>query len=134
MFHPGAKAEAPTWKRAAPWVVALAFTISGFIHLTHPGTFTAIVPHVLPFAKELVYLSGVAELVCAAGLWRRTRWAGLAATVLLIVIWPANLQDAITSSQGHDAVTAIVTWVRLPLQVPLIWCAWQCGRWREVVV
>ncbi|HEX3794472.1 MAG TPA: hypothetical protein VHV57_08230 [Acidimicrobiales bacterium] len=121
----------PTWKTYAPWVVALAFSISGVIHLARPATFTSIVPHALPGAKELVYASGVAELVCATGLWRRRRWAGWAAAVLLVAIWPANLQDAITAQQGHDTVTAILSWVRFPLQIPLIWCAWQSGRRSE---
>ena len=111
-----------------PWLVAAAFSISGVIHLVHPATFTGIVPHVLPFAKEMVEVSGVAELVCAIGLWRRRRWAGVAAALLLVVIWPANLQDAITLQRGHDVAAQIGAWVRFPLQIPLIWCALQSGR------
>jgi uncharacterized membrane protein len=116
----------------APWLVAAAFSISGVIHLVHPTTFTAIVPHVLPWAKELVEFSGVAELLCALGLWRRQRWAGVAAAVLLVVIWPANLQDAITLQGGHDLPAQVAAWVRFPLQVPLIWCALQSGRPRSL--
>jgi uncharacterized membrane protein len=43
-------------------------------------------------------------------------------------VWPANLQEAITAQQGHDVVTQVLTWVRLPLQIPLIWFALQSGR------
>ena len=111
-----------------PFVVATAFSISGVIHLAHPSTFTGIVPHVLPAPRALVYVSGVAELMCAYGLWRRRRWAGLAATALLLVVWPANLQQAITAQQGHDVTTQVLTWIRFPLQIPLIWCALQSGR------
>jgi uncharacterized membrane protein len=124
---PVAAGRPRSWRAYAPWVVALAFTVSGVIHLAHPTTFTGIVPHLLPNARLLVLISGGGELVCALGLWRRTRWAGVAATVLLLAIWPANLQDAITASQGHDVLSAILTWIRLPLQIPLIWCAWQSG-------
>jgi uncharacterized membrane protein len=59
----------------------------------------------------------------AVGLWERARWAGYAAAGLLLVIWPANLQAAITAQQGHHLATQIVEWVRLPLQIPLMWCA-----------
>jgi uncharacterized membrane protein len=121
------------WRSYLPWIDASAFTVSGVIHLAHPTTFTSIVPHFLPFPTELVYASGVAELVCAIGLWRRQRWAGIAAAVLLVVIWPANLQDAITAQQGHDMATKVLTWVRFPLQVPLIWFALQSGRKSAVV-
>jgi uncharacterized membrane protein len=102
------------------------------IHLFHPATFTAIVPHFLPWPTGLVYLSGVAELICAVGLWRRDRWAGVAAAVLLLIIWPANLQSAITAQHGHDLANAVVNWIRLPLQIPLIWFALQSGRNRTV--
>ncbi len=111
-----------------PWIVASAFTVSGLIHLGHPIAFTSIVPHFLPLKTELVYASGVAELVCAVGLWRRDRWAGIAAAALLVVIWPANLQDAITAQHGNDPTTRLFDWVRFPLQIPLIWFALQSGR------
>ena len=92
---------------------------------------TPIVPHFLPRPTELVYASGVAELVCAVGLWRLDRWAGIAAAVLLVVIWPANLQSAMTAQQGHDLTAQVVNWIRLPLQIPLVWFALQSGRSRS---
>jgi uncharacterized membrane protein len=116
--------------RYCPWIVAAAFTLSGVAHLTHPATFTPIVPYFLPWPTELVYASGVAELICAVGLWRRDRWAGIAATALLVIIWPANLQHAIDAQHGDDLVTTVVAWIRLPLQIPLIWFALQSGRGR----
>jgi uncharacterized membrane protein len=111
-----------------PWIVAAAFSISGVVHLVHPATFTSIVPHFLPFSTALVYASGVAELICAEGLWRRQRWAGYAAAVLLLAVWPANFQDAFTTQEGHDVTGQVITWLRLPLQIPLIWFALQSGR------
>jgi uncharacterized membrane protein len=113
-----------------PWIVAALFSVSGVIHLARPASFTGIVPHFLPFATGLVYTSGIAELICAYGLWRRKRWAGYAATLLLLAIWPANLQDAFTTQEGHDLTTKVLIWIRLPLQIPLIWFALQSGRGR----
>jgi len=101
------------------------------VHLAHPVTFTPLVPRVLRWPTELVYASGVGELICAVGLWRRDRWAGIASAALLVVIWPANLQAAITAQQGDDLTTKLVTLIRLPLQIPLIWCALQSGRGRK---
>jgi uncharacterized membrane protein len=116
------------WRRRAPFVVAAAFTASGTVHLVHPATFTRIVPTFLPAKTALVYASGVAELVCAVGLWRRDRWAALAAAGLLLVVWPANLQMAINAQRGDVLATKVEDWIRLPLQIPLIWCALQSGR------
>jgi uncharacterized membrane protein len=115
-----------------PWIVAAAFSVSGVVHLIRPATFTGIVPHFLPFPTALVYVSGVAELICAFGLWRRKRWAGYAAAFLLVIVWPANLQAAITTQEGHDGAAKVVTWLRFPLQIPLIWLALQSGRTRPV--
>lgn len=112
-------------RRRLPWIVAVLFTVSGVIHLAHPTTFIRIVPTFLPLRTGVVYASGVAELICAYGLWRRARWAGIASAALLVMIWPANLQDAITAQGGHVLTTKIVDWVRLPLQIPLIWFALQ---------
>jgi len=99
--------------------------------LARPAIFTSLVPHVLPRPTELVYASGVVELICAVGLWRRDRWAGIAGAVLLVIIWPANLQAAITAEHGDDSTTKVLTCLRLPLQIPLIWFALQSGRNRK---
>ncbi|MGA8295652.1 MAG: hypothetical protein WB770_01255 [Acidimicrobiales bacterium] len=111
-----------------PWLVAAPFSVSGVVHLADPAFFAGIVPHFLPLRTALVYVSGVAELICAVGLWSRDRWAGIAAAVLLVVIWPANLQDAITAQRGHDVTTQVLLWIRFPVQIPLIWFALQSGR------
>jgi len=96
--------------------------------LARPAIFLPLVPQVLPRPTQLIYASGVFELICAVGLWRRDRWAGIAGAVLLVVIWPANLQAAITAQHGVDPTTKALTWIRLPLQIPLIWSALQSGR------
>lgn len=116
------------WRRRAPWVVAIAFSISCLVHLFHPVSFTPIVPDFLPQKRAIVYASGVAELICAIGLWRRDRWAGIAAAVLLVVIWPANLQMALNAQSADVLAHQVEDWIRMPLQIPLIWCALQSGR------
>ncbi len=110
------------------WIVAAAFSLSGVIHLIDPKEFTPIVPHFLPFSTGLVYASGVAELICAYGLWRRQRWAGIAATALLLAIWPANLQAAVAAQNSDDLSNQVISWIRLPIQIPLIWLALRSGR------
>jgi uncharacterized membrane protein len=110
------------------WIVAAAFSVSGVIHMFDPKEFTPIVPQFLPFSTGLVYASGVAELICAYGLWRRQRWAGIAATALLLAIWPANLQAAVTAQKGDDLSNQVISWIRFPLQIPLIWLALRLGR------
>ena len=118
------------WRPYVPWIVAAAFTVSGPIHFASPASFTSIVPHFLPLRTELVYVSGLAEIICAIGLWRRRRWAGLASAVLLVAVWPANLQDAISAQQGNHLTSQVLDWVRFAFQIPLIWIVLQSGRTR----
>lgn len=99
-----------------------AFLVSGVAHLVRPQLFEPIVPEPLPGRRELVYASGVAELVCAAGLLTRARWAPKASAALLLAIWPANGQHAVSvqrSARTSSALKAAV-WCRFPLQLPMI--------------
>ena len=112
-------------------VVGLAgmFLTSGVTHLVKPEVFTPIMPKVLPAHRELVYASGVAELLCAAGMLapRTRRVAGLASAALLVAVFPANVQMSVnhgkraarTSDTTHQASFA-ATLARLPAQWPLI--------------
>ena len=106
-----------------------AFVTSGIIHLVKPEVFMKLVPRAIP-AKKAVYLSGVAELICAAGLsnpaWRR--WAGPASAALLAGVLPGNVQMALDSRNHPSTAYKVATWLRVPLQLPLIRAAWRAGR------
>lgn len=124
----------PTGARA----LAAAFVASGTIHFVRPAVFEPIVPRALPYRRELVYVSGAAEIACAAGMLapRTRRAAGLASATLLVAVFPANVQMALDS---HRAVIdrgstptrramQIGTLARLPLQLPMIRWALQAAR------
>jgi uncharacterized membrane protein len=111
-----------------PFLVALPFTVSGAVHIVRPSVFTSIVPRFLPYPTGLVVVSGIAELACAAGLWRRARWAGYASAALLVAIWPANIQDAVSAQHGSSPAMRALLWIRVPAQLPLIWFALQSRR------
>lgn len=120
-------------RRAPVDVLALAalFAASGTLHFVVPSNFEAIVPHRLPARRALVYVSGAAELACAAGLvappTRRT--AGLASTAVLVAVFPANVQMAINVCRSRGRVAAkVLVLLRLPLQFPMIRTAWRAWR------
>lgn len=96
--------------------------ISGVLHFVVPDPYTRIVPKVLPtdWREPLVYLSGAAEVAGAVALLpRRSRLgAGWFVAVLLVALFPANVQMALDSPNAF-------TILRLPLQAPLIWLAWR---------
>jgi uncharacterized membrane protein len=117
-------------RRHAPTLLTAAFTASGLVHLVRPQAFASLMPRAIPerHHKGLIYVSGLAELICAAGLFRRTRWAPPASVALLGAVFPANLQMALDAGSGRNPGAAdkrIVAWGRLPLQIPMIWAALQ---------
>jgi uncharacterized membrane protein len=106
------------------------FTTSGIVHMVRPQAFEAIMPRSIPqrHHRGLIYLSGLAELACAYGLFRRTRWATGGSVAILAAVFPANVQMAIDAGSGRNPGAAdkpAVAWGRLPLQLPMFWAALQ---------
>jgi uncharacterized membrane protein len=109
---------------------------SGVLHLVRPQLYEPLIPRRLGRARAWVYVSGIAELVCAAGLLapRSRRGAGLASAVLLVVVFPGNIQHAVIAMRSSRASSGYRagTLARLPLQLPLI--AWALRVAREASV
>jgi len=80
-------------------------------------------PPYLPFPLELVYISGVFEILGGAG-WlipRCRRFAGYGLIALLIAVFPANIQMLVQSL--HKEGLTLFSWIlifRLPLQIALV--------------
>ena len=111
-------------------LLAAVFLASATIHLVRPQTFEPLMPGWVPAHREVIFLSGVAELLCAAGLLHpRTRWAaGWASALLLVGVFPGNVTMAQDALAGDDTAYQVVALGRLPLQVPLIWAAVHAAR------
>ena len=81
--------------------------------------------------RTLIYLSGLAELACAAGLARRASWARPASVAILVGVFPANVQMALDSGSGRNpgpADSRVLAWGRLPLQVLMVWAALEARK------
>jgi uncharacterized membrane protein len=100
-------------------LLAALFAASGALHLVRPDVYETIMPRALPAHRALVYLSGIAELLAAGGMLHpRTRAAaGVASAVLLLAVYPANIQMALDARSTRRKVVA---WGRLPLQLPML--------------
>lgn len=104
-------------------LLAGIFTVSGTTHLLRPSVLEPLVPTWLPARREVVLVSGAAELLCAAGLAlpRTRRTAGLISAALLVAVWPGNVQMALDAAREHRRPAyRLLTLVRLPLQMPMI--------------
>jgi uncharacterized membrane protein len=108
------------------------FVVSGAIHFAKPEVYEAIVPKPLPYKRELVYISGVAEVACAALMLhpRTRRLGGLASAGLLAAVFPANVQMTIDAVRNEKAPGWFKagTIARLPMQAPMIRTALKAAR------
>lgn len=124
--------------RRPPLMVALLATLllgAGTLHFVTPRFFDAVMPRALPPAthRPLTYASGVAELAAGALLLpRRTRrLGGWLAFWTFVGVLPANVDVALRG--GYEglpgfASTTTAAWLRIPLQLPLIWASWAIAK------
>jgi uncharacterized membrane protein len=109
------------------WLLTVFMVVAGANHFLDPVPYVGMMPEVLPAHLELVYVSGVAEILGGLGLVlpatrRATAW-GLVA--LLVAIFPANVNMAVNQLPLGDKVVPVwALWARLPLQLALIYWAW----------
>jgi uncharacterized membrane protein len=119
-------------KRILLYFMAAFYVFAGVNHFRVPEFYVAIMPPYLPWHLELVYLSGVAEIMCGIGLLiPRTRVLAAWATIaLLIAVFPANIHVAVNNvvMPGQTEGLGIWNWVRLPFQFLFIAWAWWYTR------
>ena len=113
------------------WLFALFFLVAGIAHFVFPDAYARIVPPLLPQPRVLVLVSGIAEIAGGIGLLvpKTRRMAAYGLVVLLIAVFPANIYIAVAHVPFAGlAGKSWLQWLRLPLQAPLIWWAWQYTR------
>ena len=106
----------PPLRRDAKIVVG-AFLASGTVHLVKPQVFEPLMPRWVPAHREVILASGVAELLCAAGLLLRPtrRVAGLASAALLVGVFPGNVKMAVDASKTRNTGFKAAAFARLPI-------------------
>ena len=114
--------QQPTSARAAAYRLGALLLGAGTTHFVLPKPYDSVVPAELPgSARFYTYASGVAELATGALLLvpRTRRTAGLAAAVLFVTVFPANVNMVrLWWDKGWPMRAAAIA--RLPLQVPMI--------------
>ncbi|MBB5916238.1 putative membrane protein [Nocardia transvalensis] len=116
------------WPVCAAYALAAMLVMTGTTHFlpdslasgpvpTH-GDLVPMVPPAVPFPDFQVYLTGVLELLGAAGLVlpRTRRPAGIALTALFVALLPANVYAAVSDIPFHGAPTSPL-WIRVPEQI-----------------
>jgi uncharacterized membrane protein len=101
---------------------------SGVLHFAAPAGYRQLVPRTLGHEKEIVAVSGVAELACAAAMTypKTRRLGGWLTAALLVAVFPANIKAAFEGGMSMLPPpwnSPLVAWARLPFQLPMIMAA-----------
>lgn len=108
------------------FVLSSLLILAGILHFLKPQIFIKIIPSYIPFHLQMVYISGFVEILCGALLiFPQTQKLGAYLSILLfIAVFPANVEMAKNFYQKHHKYFWL-TVLRLPLQIVLIWWAYQ---------
>ena len=107
--------------------LAIFFSAAGIAHLAVPDQLLLITPQWVPFARELIVLTGAFEIATSVALLTTPRLqhiAGIALAVYALCVWPANFRHAL---EGIDLPPIPNSWLyhgpRLALQPVIMWWA-----------
>jgi uncharacterized membrane protein len=120
-----------TRRKVSLGLLAFAMVAVGTLHFTNPEPFLRIVPPPLP-PRGAVYLSGVFEILGGLGLLvpKTRRFSAWGLIALYVAVFPANIYMALNNIQLDPAnpMPAWGAWLRLPMQLPMIYWAWTFTR------
>ena len=112
-------------KGISVYVMGIFYIIVGIKHFQDPSWFVQIVPPILPYKYELVYISGFFEVLLGI-LLMIPRFQSIAAKglmALLICVYPANIYLAQTNGVALG-ISPLIAWGRLPFQFIFIGLAY----------
>ena len=112
-------------KGISVYVMGIFYIIVGIKHFQDPSWFVQIVPPILPYKYELVYISGFFEVILGI-LLMIPRFQSIAAKglmALLICVYPANIYLAQTNGVALG-ISPLIAWGRLPFQFVFIGLAY----------
>jgi uncharacterized membrane protein len=104
--------------------VMLVFTAIG--HFAFTKGMTMMLPDFIPFKTEVIYLTGIIEIIAAVGLLipNFRVWTGWALILFFILLLPGNIKaaiDHIDYQKGtFDGNGPNYLWFRIPLQILFI--------------
>ena len=110
-------------------LLSVFFTYAGIDHLISPDFYVSIMPPWIPAHLELVYLSGVFEVMGGVGVLipRFRAFAGAGLVALLIAVYPANLHMAFNPHLFPD-IPVVALYIRLALQFLAFYWAYTVTR------
>ncbi|MEO8041617.1 MAG: DoxX family protein [Acidobacteriota bacterium] len=114
--------------------MAVMLIVTGIAHFTNTQQMVEIMPEFMPAKREMIYFTGVCELLAVIGLiWDRTaRLASILLIIFFVLVLPANIAGSLKSVQfAGMEYGPLYLLFRIPLQIFFIWWVWYFGVRRQ---
>jgi uncharacterized membrane protein len=110
--------------------LAVFFVFTGMSHIFMPEALAEMLPATTPLRLEIIYATGLVQIVGAVGLLlpRLERFAAIGLILFLLGVLPANIYSAINFVEfGSHEAGPIYLLARIPFQLFLIGWAYYFG-------
>jgi len=116
-------------KIAGLCLVFLWFFLGGAAHFLFTDNFASVVPSYIPYAREVVLITGICEIVGALALFskRLRSWSGLALMAFTVCVTPVHI-EMLADTVRYVAIGAPLLWGRLIFQPILVWIIWMATK------
>ena len=106
------------------YVMGIFYIFAGINHFWNPAFYIKMIKNFLPWAIQIVYLSGAAEILLGIGVCipETRKVSAIGIIILLIAIFPANINMALHPKEWGFSPWSL--YLRLPLQLVLIYWAY----------
>ena len=103
--------------------IAIMLIFSGIAHFVITDLMVEMIPELIPFKKETVYLTGILEIIASIGLLTQkfARMTSIMLILFFLAIFPANIIGSIKEVElGGMEKGVIHLYFRIPLQLLFI--------------
>lgn len=110
--------------------IAIMLVFTGIAHFTKTELMIEMMPDIVPFKREMVYLTGILELAASAGLVmnRISKLTSILLIVFFLAVLPANIIGSIRQVELGGMEQGIkYLYFRIPLQLIFIFWVYYFG-------
>lgn len=118
------------FKAFALITAAISYMVVGVLHFTHEAFFVSMMPPYLPLHVELVWMSGVFEILGGIGLLvpKTRRFSSFGIIALLFAVYPANIHMMLHPDQFSHVASPAILYARMPFQFIFMAWVWWVGH------
>jgi uncharacterized membrane protein len=109
-------------KKVSLVLMTTLYILTGINHFINPQFYKSVMPEWVPFHDAVIIISGICEILFALLLiLNQTRRIGAWCIILLLIaVFPANVQAVVNNINNDDGLFLWMSVLRLPVQVVLI--------------